>query len=69
MEQKELIFNLTNQGKTPIEIQSVLAEEYGKHAYSRTTVYKWAAKLGYSAENNDYRHGPMMDEQLCVRIE
>ena len=40
MEQKEIIFNLTNQVKTPSEIQSFLAEEFGKHAYSRTTIYK-----------------------------
>lgn len=71
MKQREYIFNLTKDGKSPGEIQNFLHEQFGKQALSRTTVYKWAgqAKLGFSITNEREHPGPKPDEILCLRIQ
>lgn len=71
MKQREYIFNLTKDGKSPGEIQDFLHEQFRKQSLSRTTVYKWAgqAKLGFSITNEREHPGPKPDEILCLRIQ
>lgn len=70
MKQKRFIFEKANEGQKPKEIQIHLNEQFGKEAYSKTTVYKWAAraKLGFDVESEAEPPGPKPDEQLRVRI-
>ena len=70
MKQKRFIFEKANEGKKLKEIQILLNDQFGKEAYSKTTVYKWAAqaKLGFDAEIKTEPPGPKPDEQLCLRI-
>lgn len=70
MKQKRFIFEKANEGKKPKEIQILLNDQFGIEAYSKTTVYKWAAqaKLGFDPEIDVEPPGPKPDEQLCHRI-
>lgn len=54
MNQREYIFQLENEDKSPNEFQELLHHQYGQQAFVRTEVYEWAgqARIGSNFEYN-----------------
>lgn len=70
MEQKRRIYELAEQGLNTQEIKNMLNEEFGKHAYSISSVYLYLKnyKLGTPLKAQKGKPGPKPDEQLIIRI-
>ena len=70
MEMREMIFNLHKKGTSPKEIEKILKEEFGKHAYNLSTIYYWIAKakVGIEDVQDEVRPGRPIDDQLLIRI-
>jgi len=71
MEQREKLIELSKSGLSPKEIQEQLKDEYGKHAYSISAIYKWHSRTvtGHTDSKERDKPGKKPDEQLLVRIE
>ena len=71
MDQREKIIQLTQAGLSPKDIQEQLKDEYGKHAYGISAIYKWHARAitGHTDITKHEKPGFGRDEQLLVRIE
>lgn len=69
MNQRETIINLAQKGWSEDQIEQELKIQFGLHAYSQKTIYKWIAltKLDKQDEPNE-RPGPKLDDQIISRI-
>ena len=70
MNQKDFIISLAQEGLSFTEIQNKANEEYGRHAFKRSYIYKLMqeVKLGVTHEEEGDKPGRKPDEQLLIRI-
>lgn len=70
MEMRQLVIDLTKEGKSPREIQGILKYESGEHALRRSAIYNWAAKarLGFEDVKDQPRPGRPIDDKLNDRV-
>ena len=68
---RQMIFDLHHEGCDASEIHSKLKEEFGRRAYSLSTVYSWIAKAKTGQEDvaDAHRPGRPIDDQLLVEVE
>ena len=67
---RQLVIDLTKEGKSPREIQGILKYEFGEHALRRSAIYNWAAKarLGFEDVKDQPRPGRPIDDKLIDRV-